>query len=222
MEDEMRHDREVAERGREDDDAREALGVCHLLRLASRVLASRPVKEDVDELEMIAVLLGFEDFGGHDAFSLAERFDDRFYVPGSRWYVPLTESCVRRAQCEGGAYRYASKESPYRSHAMRCYAAAGFRWEDVAGDAPGHAIEPDSLAVELAFLAYLKECEAATVREGDAASAERCAGLSASFARDHACCWLTKAISCLESSQEDFFSRTVRLAELAVRMTWGA
>ena len=199
------------------DRADEALGASCFLGALSRVFAQHPVQSDIDVLAEIASLLGAEGLGEFEAESLAEHFDERFYVPCSARYVPLTESCLRRAQNDDGMWRFGSRESAWRSHALRCYAAAGYEWRGVAGNAPERAIEPDSLAVELAFLSYLAGHEAVAARRGDATGADMARSLFTAFAREHLSQWLPKAAECLAASEDDFFARATHLADAAVQ-----
>ena len=99
---------------------------------------------------------------------------------------------------------------------LRCYRAVGFDYRALAGFGPAvGSLRPDSLAAELAFMAFLARAAAEAAGEDPAAS-ERAAELLRQFAREHANAWLPKAARLLAAGDDDLYARTAALAADAV------
>lgn len=76
-------------------------------------------------------------------------------------------------------------------------------------------LKPDSMASELAFLAFL--ADSALAAEGrDSEVAQRSRELLVTFARDHASRWFGDAVECLERFDEDFYAGVCALAAESV------
>lgn len=194
-----------------------ANGFATAFSACAEAFLNEPSERVVSDVRAVAQAFGDEsldDIAFEDGMVL--RYNDRMFVTNSPLFVPLHEGCVALGgEDDHGVMRYASVESSRRSHVARCYRTVGFDERALSGFAPAvESLHEDSLAAELAFLAYLKSREAAAWESGETGEARRWAGLAARFLREHAKTWMSKAASCLASGENDFYARTCRLAAL--------
>ena len=171
----------------------------------------------MDDVARVARALGDGRLDGVVADeALRQRYSERFFVPTGPLYVPLSECSVRGAAEEEGRVRYAPVSGARADHVLRCYRAVGFDYRALAGFGPAvGSLRPDSLAAELAFMAFLARAAAEAAGEDPAAS-ERAAGLLRQFAREHANAWLPRAARLLAAGDDDLYARTAALAADAV------
>ncbi len=195
---------------------REAQGLSVVLDACAAVFLNEPNDKVVGDVQSVACALGenvFDDIVVDEA--LVQAFHDRMLVPVSPLFVPLQESCIVGSYLdESNAMHYASVESNRLDHVAGCYRAVGFDGDSLQGSPIALAnLRADSLAVELAFLGYMKRQEAAAEDEGQAAHWHE---LAARFATEHIGVWVEKAAACLERSENDLYARTCLLAAQAV------
>ena len=171
----------------------------------------------MDDVARVAQALGDGRFDGVVADeALRQRYSERFFVPTSPLYVPLSECSVRGAAEEEGRVRYAPASGAQADHVLNCYRAVGFDSRALAGFGPAvGSLHPDSLAAELAFMAFLARAAVEAAGEDPAAS-ERAAELLCQFAREHANAWLPKAARLLAAGDDDLYARAAALAADAV------
>ena len=101
-------------------------------------------------------------------------------------------------------------------HVLKCYRAVGFDYRALAGFGPAvGSLHPDSLAAELAFMAFLARAASEAAGDDPAASG-RAAELLCQFAREHANAWLPKAARLLAAGDDDLYARAAALAADAV------
>ncbi len=150
--------------------------------------------------------------------ALKQRYADRIYVTSSPYHVPLLESCiVGSAADEHGVVRYGPSQSNRGDHVYRCYKTLQFNIEDLPGSPVAvKSLKADSLASELAFLAFMKNNEATSWQMGDRASAQRWHDFARTFAKDHANVWMPTAVKWMAATEDDFYARVCDLAAEAV------
>ena len=208
-------------------EARAAGGVYGAL---ARMFASASTERSYTEFIQVAHLLGCDEFapGGVDFATAEAAFDARFVVPGGRMYVPLSENCIALAGEESAAVGNGTVPDPVSvpriawgplegarsAHAAACYAAAGFNSDAVRAGSPEAAtLRDDSLAVELAFMAYLAAGEAAAREVGDDARTQNARDWQARFLRDHLLTWVGRAATSLARTSDDLYARAALLVE---------
>ena len=180
-----------------------AFGVC------AAALLNEPTFSLIEDVEKVAHVLGngcFEDLV--DSGDLFQRYYDRFFVPVSSYYVPLVESCVaRRRQTESG-WELGSYDGPSADHVLRCYKTVGFDWRGLEGYTLAvQTAKPDSLAIEAAFVAFLKKAES----QAETADCKSIGLLCDEFVRLHPARWAGDAAMLMEQKGDDFYARMVRL-----------
>lgn len=178
-------------------------GVC------AAALLNEPTPSLVEDIEKVSHTLGDGCFEGLvDGGDLSQCYYDRFFVPVSPYYVPLVESCVmQRRQTENG-WELGSCDGPSADHVLRCYKIVGFDWRELEGCALAvQTAKPDSLAIEAAFVAFLKKAES----QAEKADCESIGQLCDEFVRLHPARWAGDAAMLMEQKGDDFYVRTVRL-----------
>lgn len=196
-------------------------GFAAVARTCTAALVNEPTEKVVDALRSVAEVLGDARFDETLPDQvLQQRYYDRFFVTASPWYLPLCESSVRDAAEEDGRVTYAPVGGARADHVLACYRAVSFDYRRIEGfDLAVKSLRPDSMAAELAFMAFLADAAADGV--GDPDSAQRAVQLLEQFAREHAVRWFGKAAECLRRVDDDFYSRVVSLAAEATETITG-
>ena len=186
-------------------------GFAVVAEACARALVSEPSSEVVRDVRRVAQALGMTRFDCVEpGAALRQRYSDRFFVSGGPLFAPLVESCVRGAWEQDGRRSFGTASGPAADHALRCYRAVGFDYRALEGFAPAVAqLRPDSMAVELAFMASLarRACEG-----GDDAAAARGVELLRRFSREHAAGWFGAAAEALRRADDDFYAGVCALA----------
>lgn len=197
--------------------AEEARGASVVLDACAGALLNEPSDTVLDDMRSVVAALGLDkgSLGADKPLEwLVQRYYDRFFVAVSPLFVPCQESCLRGSWVDDGVRKYGATSSAQADHVVRCYSAAGFDWRALEGSELFlKTLKPDSLAAELAFVAYLKGCEAMA---DDADQAERCAALAGQFIREHVGTWLPLAARILAEGDEDFYASVVSLADVTI------
>ena len=157
----------------------ELRGFAVVAEACAEAFLNEPSAQIVDDVARVARALGDGRLDGVVADeALRQRYSERFFVPTGPLYVPLSECSVRGAAEEEGRVRYAPVSGAQADHVLRCYRAVGFDYRALAGFGPAvGSLRPDSLAAELAFMAFLARAAAEAAGEDPAAS-ERAATTS--------------------------------------------
>lgn len=173
-------------------------GLSTLLDVCAEGFLNEPRPSVLADLRAVAQAMGDGRFDAFEASDeLTQRYYDRVLVASSPLFVPLQESCVRRSAMQGDTRCYASSGSAYAGHVERCYQAAGFDVGLLKGfDLALRSLRPDSLAAELAFVAFL-------LRQ----AGEHPAQLAAQFCTEHLCRWVGIAQECLMETDDDLYAR---------------
>lgn len=201
-----------------DEKAGAARGFSVVFDACAALFLNEPTDQVLSDIRQVACALGAGGFDGPEAdaadSTLKQRYYDRLFVTSSRCYVPLIESCIARGGMdESGAMRYASVESSRGDHALRCYETVGFDYRALAGyPLAVSSLRPDSLAAELAFLAFCTRREAESWEAGDADQAAHWNRLARQFACEHVQPWIGSAAACLAATEDDVYARACRLA----------
>lgn len=182
-----------------------------LFSVLAQALLNEPMPSIVDDVVAVARALSRNDFQALPGESdLTQRYYDRFFVPASSSYIPLVENSIRSCHEAPDGFAYGPLVGACSDHVLRCYKAVGFDEKKLQGYAAAIAsLKPDSLASELAFIAYLKQAEAAA---DTAETTEHWAGLAQQFAREHLLGWLPQAVVCMHASGEDFYTEVCAFA----------
>ena len=188
-----------------------------VMAVCAEALLNLPTEDVVANVRSVAEALGDDGFNdvGADA-ALEQRYYDRFFVSAHPAYVPLCEDAVRGGYMDDDRFRYGSVCGKHYAHTLTCYKAVGFDFRRIEGFEPSVSmLKPDSMASELAFLAFL--ADSALAAEGrDSEVAQRSRELLVTFARDHASRWFGDAVECLERFDEDFYAGVCALAAESV------
>ena len=185
--------------------------------VCAEALLNLPAEDVVANVRSVAEALGDDSFNDVVAdAALEQRYYDRFFVSAHPAYVPLCEDAVRGGYMDDDRFRYGSVCGKHYAHTLTCYKAVGFDFRLVEGFEPSVTmLKPDSMASELAFLAFLADC-ALTADGRDPEVAKRSRELLVTFVRDHASRWFDEAAECLERYDDDFYAGVCALAAGAV------
>lgn len=207
-----------------DEKAGTARGFSVVFDACAALLLNEPTDQVLSDMRQVAQAVGADGFDGPEADdALTQHYYDRFFVTSSRSYVPLIESCiVRGGMDENKTMRYASVESSRGDHALRCYETVGFDFRVLSGyPLAVSSLRADSLAAELAFLAFCTRREAESQETGDADQAVHWNQLARQFAREHVQPWIGTAASCLAATEDDVYAHACRLAQDAAEALQG-
>ncbi len=188
-----------------------------VMAVCAEALLNLPTEDVVANVRSVAEALGDDGFNDVVAdAALEQRYYDRFFVSAHPAYVPLCEDAVRGGYMDDDRFRYGSVCGKHYAHTLTCYKAVGFDFRRIEGFEPSVSmLKPDSMASELAFLAFL--ADSALAAEGrDSEVAQRSRELLVTFARDHASRWFGDAVECLERFDEDFYAGVCALAAESV------
>ncbi len=118
---------------------------------------------------------------------------DALVVPCSARYLPLSEECMRGAHRDGDRWRFGVRSGARSREVERMYRMTGFAWRELAGDpCIVGSLRPDSLAVELAYVAWLlRGHEGAGVPSDEGSELER---LADQFVARHVLPFVRKAV----------------------------
>ena len=187
-----------------------------VMAVCAEALLNLPTEDVVANVRSVAEALGDDGFNDVADAALEQRYYDRFFVSAHPAYVPLCEDAVRGGYMDDDRFRYGSVCGKHYAHTLTCYKAVGFDFRRIEGFEPSVSmLKPDSMASELAFLAFL--ADSALAAEGrDSEVAQRSRELLVTFARDHASRWFGDAVECLERFDEDFYAGVCALAAESV------
>ncbi len=196
-------------------------GVKVLAEVCAEALVNEPSAAVLDDLARVAQALGDARFDGiAPSDDLKQRYYDRLFVTSSAHYVPLIESSVANRIEEGGRVSYGSTSSSKSDHVIRCYKTAGFDYAKMRGyPIAVKSLHPDSMASELAFMAFLAE---AAVEELEAGKGADCAGerLLRDFVKRHTR-WFGDAARLMAKTDDDLYARVAALAAETADMMAG-
>ncbi len=199
--------------------AAEALGFAAVFEACASAFLDEPNDAIIGKVRAVAQAVDDHDFDETVAdAALKQRYADRVFVTSSPYHVPLLESCiVGSAADEHGVVRYGPSQSNRGDHVFRCYKTLQFDIQDLPGSPVAvKSLKADSLASELAFLAFMKNNEAASWQMGDRASAQRWHDFARTFAKDHANVWIPTATKWMAATENDFYAKVCDLASEAV------
>lgn len=200
--------------------AAEARGFSVVFDACAEAFLDEPDETIIDDVMKVVVMLGQKKFDIAADEALKQRYYDRLFVTSTPYYVPLIESSIARGgEDEDGVMRYGSTQSELTDHVLRCYHTVGFDYQALSGyDLAVKSLHPDSLASELAFLAFCKKREAECWDDSDEEQAEHWARLAVQFANQHPIRWIPKAAECLARTDNDFYALACALAAAMTRV----
>lgn len=185
-------------------------GLSTLFDVCAEGFLNEPSDVVLADIRAVAHAMGNDRFDSFEASDqLTQRYYDRVLVASSVLYVPLQESCVRRSILQDNARCYASSGGAYAGHVERCYQVAGFDRGLLQGfDLALRSLRPDSLAAELAFVAFLLQ-----------QPGERAVQLAVQFCTEHLGRWVGVAQECLTETNDDLYARLCAFSAEAVEAT---
>lgn len=185
--------------------AETALGLSTVYEVLCEALINVPSASIVGDVRRVARLFGTDAFEGIGASAqLEQRFYDRFFIPISPVFVPLSESRIEGCRIIGGKRSFGPAVTGTSRHVEALCEQTGFDFRALEGfDSAVQRLSSDSLAAELAFLAFLR------MRFATGSCAyERFAAVLL----DRHTAWVEKAAAVMEGQDDDFYARLVRLA----------
>ncbi len=199
-------------------------GVKVLAEACAEALVNEPTPEVLADLRKVAAALGGGLFDGIEPDgALRQRYYDRMFVTTSPHYVPLIESSVANRIEADGRVSYGAVSSSKSDHVIRCYKTAGFDYTGMRGyEIAVKSLHPDSMASELAFMAFLAEAAVEELEAGKGADGGACAGerLLCDFARRHTR-WFADAARLMAATDDDLYARVAALAAETADMVAG-
>ena len=206
--------------------ALDARGRAVTFDVCASAFLNEPSEQVLADVALVGQALGaeFEGLSGEmSAEELAELrrcFNDVLFVAVSPRFVPLQESClVGSGLGSDGKMHYGSVQSSRSDHVQRCYKAAGFDMTAVpACPVVKGTLRCDSLACELAFLAYLANGEFLAWQKGATEEALHWNRLANEFAHDHARVWFATARDRMQTVGAAFYAHVCDLAIRALEV----
>lgn len=182
-------------------------------RVAYEVLAEAllnvPSEQVLSDVRLVAQAMGRTEFDEYEAApALEQRYYDRFFVPAGGVFVPLSESRFFNVDETADWITYGPEANNGTDHVVACYQQAGFEYRALEGY--GLAIQrlrPDSLASELAFLAYLHAVSSVADSAGGLNVWDR---FALQFLREHTG-WIATAAQVMART-DDLYARLCVLA----------
>ena len=125
----------------------ELRGFAVIAEACAEAFLNEPSAQIVDDVARVAQALGDGRFDGVVADeALRQRYSERFFVPTSPLYVPLSECSVRGAAGEGGRVRYAPASGAQADHVLKCLPGRRLRLPGACGIRPGRGQPAPRLA----------------------------------------------------------------------------
>lgn len=176
----------------------------------AEALLNVPDGRILSDVARAADLLGAEGLRCFEASAdLEQRYFDRFFVPASPYFVPLSESCLLDSAVVNGSRRYGPTAGPAIDHVERCYRSWSFEFSSLTGyPLAVKTLRADSLASELAFAALLARAESEARSEDEA---RRCHAWRKRFVDLHLARWVDLAAEAMAEADDDFFARLCAL-----------
>ena len=191
-------------------------GLRLVYEMIAEALVRIPDEQVLEDVASIAEGMGFDELSIQarkiDPPSARQRFYDRFFVPTSSVYVVLSECRMADAEITDGRIEYGPAADRRFDHVLALYGQAGFDPKLMKGDevAIKH-LAADSLASEIAFLAYLEN--AREQKEADPAVVDR---FAYAFLKRHSA-WIGRAADIMMNQDDDLYAKLVELAATAVQ-----
>jgi hypothetical protein len=185
-----------------------ARGVATLFDVCAEALLNEPDERIVSDVQAVASALSDRRFDDVSASpELKRRYYERFFVSSSSWFVALRENNIRMGSyAQGPTFSYGPSEGRLSDHVARCYRVAGFDFHALRGFDPAvGTLHADSLAVECAFVAYLKNAQA--VEEENGRSGAHAARMADDFIAMHLLPFSEAAIGLFRQTPDDFYAR---------------
>lgn len=192
------------------ESAMEARAAGLVYETLAEALLNVPDERILSDVARVADVLGAEGLGRFEAGAdLEQRYFDRFFVPSSPYFVPLSESCLRGSAVVDGARRYGPTAGPDIDHVEQCYRSWSFELSSLTGyPLAVKTLRADSLASELAFAALLAQAESEARSEDEA---KRCRTWRGRFVNRHLARWADQAAEAVAETDDDFFARLCAL-----------
>ncbi len=189
----------------------------------AEALLNVPSEQVLADVRNVAHAFGAHGFDDVVADATLEQcYYNRMFVASHPRYVALSESMVVPASMVDGRVEYASPAQGRRTRVISCYKEAGFNHKALAGfDLATQSLKADSLASELAFMAFLHHGAAEAAAQGNAAQTRTYHRLALHFLEQHLGAWAEKAARLAAASGEDFYSRLCAFAAQWVQADQG-
>lgn len=184
-------------------------GMLVALEATAEALVNIPSDRVIADIQRVACNLGCKSFNGFATTpELEQRYYDRFFIPTSPYFIPLSESRITDAADIQGSLTFGPPFGPCTKHAEDCYRQIGFDYSKLVGfDSAIQALVADSLACEVSFLAFLKKGALVDTSQFDLYDR-----LAAQFISAHDERWIRKAVCLMKATDDDFYARLVDFA----------
>lgn len=203
-----------------DEAARASQGMRVVYETLAEALVNEPSCRIVNDVKRIAELFGDDRFAGIEPDdALMQRYYDRFFVSSSAFHIAWEERAVWTAGIAGGRIEYGSPAVARNAHVLSCYREAGFDFRALCGyEIAVKSLKPDSLASELAFMAFLHDGAHRALEANDVACAATNRRLALSFLSQHLSKWVPRAAEMAALSGDDFYARLAAFAARVIEM----
>lgn len=190
-------------------DARYALDARVAYEVLAEALLNVPSERVLSDVRLVAQAMGRAEFDQYQAApELEQRYYDRFFVPTGGVFVPLSESRFSNVDETADRIAYGPEANNGTDHVTACYRQVGFEYRALAGyDLAVQRLRPDSLASELAFLAYVHTVGCVQDATGELNAWDR---FALQFLREHTG-WMTTAAQVMART-DDLYARLCVLA----------
>lgn len=197
-----------------DEAMRASQGMRIVYETITEALVNEPSRRIIDDVKRVASLLGDNRFADiAPSSTLTQRYYDRFFVTPSAFHIAWEERAVWTAGIIDGRIEYGSPAIARSAHALSCYREAGFDFKALSGyEIAAKSLKPDSLASELAFMAFLHDGAARSLEKEDEASAKANRHLALQFLDQHLLKWAPRVAEMAALSDNDFYARLVAFA----------
>ena len=184
-------------------------GACTVYETLAEALLNVPSEQVLADVCDVAHVFGVSEFDDELADDALEQcYYNRMFVASHPCYVALSESMVVSAGIVDGRVEYGSPAQGRRAQVVSCYKKVGFSHKSLEGfDLSIQSLKADSLASELAFMAFLHHGAGEGAAHGDIAKMKTYHRLALHFLEQHLSAWAQKAAHLAAASGEDFYSR---------------
>jgi len=141
-----------------------------------------------------------------------QEYYDRFFVPGSLFYVPPYESAVRNRFKDGKKIKYGKLDTQETFHVKACYEMMSFKPQNLNMFKPLKDIQfPDHVTYEMSFMTFLVTDEEQLLKNGENEKALRLEKLQGQFLSDHLSKWVEDYAILSEEKNKGLYSYWLNL-----------
>lgn len=141
-----------------------------------------------------------------------QEYYDRFFVPGSSFFVPPYESAVRNRFKDGKKTKYGKLDTKETFHVKACYEMVSFKPQKLNMFKPLKDIQfPDHIAYEMSFMTFLVTEEENSLENREEEKALRWENLQGQFLNEHLSKWIEDFAILSEEKNKGLYSYWLNL-----------